>query len=525
MTRGSGGTPPDRGGKAFDAVWGELVGKDSEKDSEGEPKAPKLEAEAAGESDEEAAPEEPAGSGETRRASASELAQKARRAREAQNEMDWMMTVKPEASGFGKIIDPGPDRPGDAPYDDDEPDDKADEKADDEPADEPADEPDGKLDDEAEAGAGDGSADERADGDAAAGQAAADDDDDDDDPLAKTKPDIMPAKLEAEARAGVMIEPTTAAPKVEPSRQQSGVVVTHAAAAANERPNTPGESGGRGGMVWAVAAGVGVILALVLWQRSGSEPTAAETAAPAKNSVVAQRADKPTPPPRARRDRQTHSDVAPPAAKQAPEPDPEPPNPEEPAAPPSAVPPNPAQPEVEAPANAVEPPAEVEPTPVPSPPVAEAVAPPTPSSDPREPPAGTPPEIAAVFRKLPVSPADRAPVGGVGATGVHIDQISMGATYENRKCTGESSRFSIANGDRPSVCVRVVHQREKEELVVQWEKAGGATRRGKLHIKPAHAYRTRAYLMLRREYIGDWTVKVLSQDGVELAAVSFSVVP
>lgn len=170
--------------------------------------------------------------------------------------------------------------------------------------------------------------------------------------------------------------------------------------------------------------------------------------------------------------------------------------------------------------------------PVPTPPPAETDPPglkdppsvPT-EADPREPPAGTPPEIAAVFRKLPVSPADRAPVGGVGASGVHIDGISMGAGYDNGQCTGESKRFSVSTDSKPSVCVRVVHQRQKEELVVQWEKKGGATRRGKLHVKALHAYRTRAYLMLRSEYIGDWTVRISSQDGVELAAYDFSVEP
>jgi Protein of unknown function (DUF2914) len=152
--------------------------------------------------------------------------------------------------------------------------------------------------------------------------------------------------------------------------------------------------------------------------------------------------------------------------------------------------------------------------------------PPTPrSSDPREPPPGTPPEIAAVFRRLPVGPADRPPVGGIGATGIHIDHIAMGSEMQGATCTGHANDFSVSAGDRAGVCVRVVHAREKEELQVLWQKHGGSTRRSKMVVLPMHAYRTRGYLVLRSEYLGDWTVRILSSDGVELARHDFTVVP
>jgi hypothetical protein len=152
--------------------------------------------------------------------------------------------------------------------------------------------------------------------------------------------------------------------------------------------------------------------------------------------------------------------------------------------------------------------------------------PPTPrSKDPREPPPGTPPEIAAVFRRLPVGPGDRAPVGGIGATGIHVDHIAMGSETQGATCRGRSDDFSVSAGDRAGVCVRVVHAREKEELQVLWQKHGGSTRRSKMVVLPMHAYRTRGYLSLRGEYIGDWTVRILSSDDVELARHDFTVVP
>ena len=58
-----------------------------------------------------------------------------------------------------------------------------------------------------------------------------------------------------------------------------------------------------------------------------------------------------------------------------------------------------------------------------------------------------------------------------------------------------------------------------------WQKHGGSTRRSKMVVLPMHAYRTRGILVLRSEYIGDWTVRILSSDGVELARHEFTVVP
>ncbi|MCH9680721.1 MAG: DUF2914 domain-containing protein [Deltaproteobacteria bacterium] len=147
------------------------------------------------------------------------------------------------------------------------------------------------------------------------------------------------------------------------------------------------------------------------------------------------------------------------------------------------------------------------------------------SADPREPPPGTDPAAAAAFSRLPVGPSDRPPVGGIGANGIHIDKISMGARVEHGRCVDHSTNFSVSRRERASVCVRVVHPREKEELQVLWQKHGGSTRRSKMIVKPMHAYRTRGHLKLRTEYIGDWTVRIVSPDGVELASQSFSVIP
>ena len=448
------GGPPDRVGKAFDEVWGELVGKtDAVEPGRGVSKdgadtaawddqarartlsdGPKVEVEDSGE------PQQP-GPGKTLAAGAGYLAQDARELREAntRGEMEWLMTVSPEASGFGKIIDPdddgaavdpqAPTRPGLAPE-------------------------------------GHGSA-----TDAEA-------------------PDVSDP---GESNASLVQEsaPEDATPPVVTAD------ISTTGAAANGGPGAAKPRSSRGA-VMLVAAGLTVAAGVALMLRAGPDPKIeADVGIAAAAANLDATSDAAS---RAVRDRVVHSDGASPRGPDSNrEPDDSSSSDGSDGSADSARSGSDGGDAIARTALAV-------------------------VADPREPPPGTPPETAVVFRKLPVSPADRAPVGAVGASGIHIDQISMGATYDRGKCGGEARRFSLAVGDRPSVCVRVVHQRTKEELVVQWEKQGGAKRRGKLHVKSTHAYRTRTYLMLRQEYIGEWTVKILSQDGAELAAYSFSVV-
>ncbi len=143
----------------------------------------------------------------------------------------------------------------------------------------------------------------------------------------------------------------------------------------------------------------------------------------------------------------------------------------------------------------------------------------------REPPPGTPPKIAQVFRRLPVSVHDGPPLEGIGATGIHIDRIWLGSKNTRRGCGGKDDNFSISGRDEVNVCFRVVHGRIEEDVDVIWEKDGDlAQRRRGVTIPAAHAYRSRSYLALRNEYVGAWRVRIFSVDGVELATKTFKVV-
>ncbi len=143
----------------------------------------------------------------------------------------------------------------------------------------------------------------------------------------------------------------------------------------------------------------------------------------------------------------------------------------------------------------------------------------------RDPPSGTPPKIAQVFRRLPVSVHDGPPLEGIGATGIHIDRIWLGSKNTRRGCGGKDDNFSISGRDEVNVCFRVVHGRIEEDVDVIWEKDGDlAQRRRGVTIPAAHAYRSRSYLALRNEYVGAWRVRIFSVDGVELATKTFKVV-
>ena len=143
--------------------------------------------------------------------------------------------------------------------------------------------------------------------------------------------------------------------------------------------------------------------------------------------------------------------------------------------------------------------------------------------DPRAVPPGTPPAVARVFQRLPVAIHDGPPIGGIGATGIHVDKIWLGTAYEKDGCADETANFSLARDSQVNVCFRVVHSREEESVEVEWIKDGAVFRRRTVKVPELHAYRTRAYLVLRSEYIGAWQGRVRSADGAVLATVDFTV--
>jgi Protein of unknown function (DUF2914) len=152
----------------------------------------------------------------------------------------------------------------------------------------------------------------------------------------------------------------------------------------------------------------------------------------------------------------------------------------------------------------------------------EEVEPPQPRVQ-RLAPDGTPEAHIKALRKLPHASSDRAPLGGIGPRGMHVDRIAMGTGYKDGACMGPAGKFSARDEDFAHVCFRVVHPRIQQQVRVRWERNGMLVRRALVPIGDSHGYRTRASLPLRRVFRGDWTVRIMSTDGVELAAHAFQV--
>lgn len=156
-------------------------------------------------------------------------------------------------------------------------------------------------------------------------------------------------------------------------------------------------------------------------------------------------------------------------------------------------------------------------------PVTDVAPPPPQPQITRQPPPGTPQHNARALEKLPHATSDRAPLGGIGPGGLHVDRITMGTGYKGGGCTGPVGKFSVRTEKAAHVCFRAVHPRKVQRVIVLWEHEGKLVRRTFVRIGDSHGYRTRAGLSLRRRAKGNWKARIMSTDGVELASHAFQI--
>ena len=146
------------------------------------------------------------------------------------------------------------------------------------------------------------------------------------------------------------------------------------------------------------------------------------------------------------------------------------------------------------------------------------------SEDARAVPEGTPPAVAATFKRIPLTVSDHGPVSGIGESGLHVDRMSLGTVFRKNRCRKPLERYAVSSGEDISFCFRAVHRRIDETITVHWRRQGRLVRRSFVNIPAIHAYRTRAKLALRREYVGWWDVIAMAADGTEIARTRFEVV-
>lgn len=138
-------------------------------------------------------------------------------------------------------------------------------------------------------------------------------------------------------------------------------------------------------------------------------------------------------------------------------------------------------------------------------------------------PEGTARPNAEEYRALRRARGDGEPLGGIGAEALHVDHLAVGSHVRDGLCGGENGRFSVGRQDAVHVCIRLVHRRIAQQILVRWERDGRLVRRQWLAVPGTHAYRTRASLPVKRDFAGRWTVRVVSLDGIELGKAQFEI--
>ena len=102
----------------------------------------------------------------------------------------------------------------------------------------------------------------------------------------------------------------------------------------------------------------------------------------------------------------------------------------------------------------------------------------------------------------------------------------MAEGRDNSGCDQPNKKFSATGTEFINVCFRVIHPRAAETLRVFWEKDGAVTRRGKVRIPEGqHAFKTRAYLQVRPEYVGSWRVRIVpeGEETIDLGIAEFTI--
>lgn len=99
-------------------------------------------------------------------------------------------------------------------------------------------------------------------------------------------------------------------------------------------------------------------------------------------------------------------------------------------------------------------------------------------------------------------------------------EVKVGTGVEKMELQGEAASFKVAAGTKIYAWTKVTGAADSSISVVFSK--GERTSKQELKV-PRSPYRTNAYRTFRKGDEGSWTVKVLSADGAELGAASFTV--
>jgi Protein of unknown function (DUF2914) len=99
--------------------------------------------------------------------------------------------------------------------------------------------------------------------------------------------------------------------------------------------------------------------------------------------------------------------------------------------------------------------------------------------------------------------------------------VKVGTSIEKYEVQGSSETFTVAPNTKLYAGTKVTGV-ENEKVTVVFLKDGAEASKVELQV-PRSPYRTHAYKTMRAGDSGNWTVKVLGQDGTELGSTHFKV--
>jgi hypothetical protein len=111
---------------------------------------------------------------------------------------------------------------------------------------------------------------------------------------------------------------------------------------------------------------------------------------------------------------------------------------------------------------------------------------------------------------------------------VSVESILIGPTYAHYTCPEPTNHLSLQAHRRVNICLQIAPMLGPagETVTVVWERNGAFYGTTELTIPVRHIpLRTRAHMAIDQRRAGDWSVRVLSRKGKELARSTFQVGP
>jgi hypothetical protein len=115
-----------------------------------------------------------------------------------------------------------------------------------------------------------------------------------------------------------------------------------------------------------------------------------------------------------------------------------------------------------------------------------------------------------------------------GSPGLRVERILTGATYARYTCPEPTQHFSLRVHRRVNVCFEIAAMEAPvvEPVTVVWERNGALYGTTEVTIAARHfTLHTRVHMIIDNRRAGDWSVRVLSRKGKELARSAFQVGP